>query len=439
MKTRKMSLTTQMFIALVFGILGGSLLQIIGPSTFRDDFIIVALNFIGTAFFDMVRMLMPPLVLISVITGVASFSDAKLLGRLGSKMVSIYIVTTAIAVIMGLTLVTLFNPAVGLDTYGLASQQPNINPPESFLSVILGIIPINPFASLAAGNVLQIMFFAMFVGTSIVLIGEKADPARNVFESLNEIILKMVNMVMKIAPIGIFSLLTVTFTDLGWNAIVALGGYLGLVWIGLIIHVIFVYGGIFKFILQKNPNTGKRLSIKVFIKKMSAPIAFSFATSSSAATMPLTIKAADSLGISKKLTSFSIPVGVALNMDGTAIKQAIAVVFLATVYGVPLGIIEYLVILLTATLASIGTAGVPGAGMIMLSAVLSSIGMPVEAIAMIFAVDRIVDMPRTTLNVVGDVVYSLVVAQPEGLLDYNAYDDMTLHQPSKNTTSTTTS
>lgn len=434
MKSKKLSLTNQLFFALILGIAAGSLLQAMGSSAFRDDVIIATLNFIGSAFFNMVRMIMPPLVLISVITGVASFSDAKTLGRLGSKMIAIYIITTAIAVTLGLTLVTMFNPAVGLDTTGLASQQPTINPPESFAQVLLNIIPINPFAALASANILQILFFATFTGVAIVLVGEKANPVRTLFETGNEVVLKMVTMVMTFAPIGIFSLLAVTFSGLGWEAILALGGYLGLVWIALILHVIVVYGSIFQFLFKKNPKTGKKLSIRTFIKKMSVPIAFSFATSSSAATMPLTLKAADTLGLDRKLTSFSVPVGVTLNMDGTAIKQAVAVVFLATVYGVPLGITEYVVILLTASLASIGTAGVPGAGMIMLSVVLSSIGMPVEAIAMIFAVDRIVDMPRTTLNVVGDVIYSMLVAQSEDLLDYDMYDDMSLIEKAANDT-----
>ena len=420
---KKISLTTQLMLALALGVTFGFFLQLFEPSYFRDDFLLNGvLHFVGTAFFNLVRMLITPLVLVSVITGVASLSDAKTFGKIGGKIVFIYMLTTAIGVVIALSLVSVFNPGHGLDMSGVVYLQPTINETQGILAVLLNIIPTNPFMALNTGNMLQILFFACLFGFSIVLMGDSAAPVKSFFESVNAVILRMVTLSMKLAPYGIFALLAQTFANLGLDAILALFGYIALVWVALFIHIIIVYGGIFAFIFRRNPNTGKRLSLAIFFKKMVAPMTFAFASSSSAATLPITMKAADSLGLSRKISSFAIPLGVTLNMDGTAIKQGIAVVFLATIYGVSLSFGDFVIIILTATLASIGTAGVPGAGIIMLSVVLTSVGLPVEAIAIVFGVDRILDMPRTTLNVTGDVLYTAVVAQQEGLLDYDQYD-----------------
>jgi len=259
-----------------------------------------------------------------------------------------------------------------------------------------------------------------------VAVGEAAKPVKDLFIAMNDVILKMTGWIMKVAPIGVFALIARSFANLPLSAIFALFGFVAVVWIALAFHAIVVYCGALKIFVGKDPYTGKSVSFRTMVKKAAPAAAFAFSSASSAATLPVTMKCARNMGFSKEMSSLAFPLGVTLNMDGTAIFQGVAIVFLATLSGVELTLGHVVTVLITATLATLGTAGVPGAGMIMLSVVLTSIGMDITLIALIFGIDRIVDMPRTAINVCGDFIYSMIVAKPEeGMIDWKQFNSNT--------------
>lgn len=354
-----------------------------------------------------------PLVFVSLVCGSSSMGDVKQLGRIGTKTIVFYLSTTALAIVIALFLGSVLKPGMGLDMSSVVTGEVSIGESKSIVDILVGIIPTNPIASFANGDMLQIIFFAMLTGVAMSIIGEKAEPVRKVFESANEICMKIVSIVMLAAPIGVFSLVAETFSTVGQDAILVLVKYLLVVLLGLFIHVTVVYSGLFKiFIKQK---------IMPFLKKFTKVAAITFSTSSSNASVPASMEILEELGVGKTTRSFTIPMGATINMDGTAIMQGVAALFIAQIYGIDLEMNQMITIVLTATLASIGTAGVPGVGIIMLSMVLTSVNLPLEGIGLIMGVERIIDMFRTTVNVMGDNICTLIVANSENDFDKEKY------------------
>jgi Na+/H+-dicarboxylate symporter len=408
MKKVQTNLSTKIFIGLILGLITGIIFNFIPESFIRDQILIDGVFYLaGQAFLKAIMMLVVPLVFISLVNGAASMGDIKKLGRIGVKTVLFYLATTAIAISISLTLSTIFKPGVGLNLSNSNLSEVTINEATPLVEVILDMIPNNPIASMADGNMLQIIVFAILIGVGLSALGEKTKMITNLFQQLNDLIMKIVEYVMLIAPYGVFGLIARTFAIQGFDAMIPLIKYMALVLISLLIHVTFIYGGLLKLLTGLSPIR--------FFKKFFPAFSVGFSTSSSNATLPVTMEVAEeNLGISKDVASFTLPLGATINMDGTAIMQGVATVFISQIYGIELGFSAFLTVILTATLASIGTAGVPGVGMIMLSMVLQSVGLPVEGIALIMGIDRILDMSRTAVNITGDAVCTLIVAKAEG-------------------------
>lgn len=379
-------------IAIILGLVFDSSIEVIQP--------------LGDLFIRLIKFIIVPLILSSLIVGVASTGDAKTLGRIGTKTVGYYLVTTSIAIIIGLVLAFIISPGKGLDL-DIATTEVEVKESEGgVIQTFLNIIPENPFASFAEANILQIIFFAIFVGLSITLIGEKGKPTLQFFESLAEIMYKITDIVMRFAPIGILGLVAPIVGEYGASVLLPLFKVILSVAIACLIHSLIVYSIAVKVYGKMNPLT--------FFKGIAPAASIAFSTASSAATLPITIKnTQENLGVSNKVSSFVLPLGATINMDGTAIYQGVAVIFIAQFYGMNLGFGELVTVVLTTVLASIGTAGVPGAGMIMLAMALSAVGMPLEGVALIAGVDRILDMFRTTVNIVGDASAAVFVEGTE--------------------------
>ena len=412
---KKITLTSKILIGLLLGFVFGLILKQV-PEGFIKNTVLLdgVLKIIGNGFTSAIKMMVVPLVFVSLVCGTSSMGDVKRLGRIGGKTMLFYLGTTAIAIIISLVLGSILKPGVGLDMSGIVSGEVAIGEAKSLVDIILNIIPTNPIASLANGEMLQVIFFAMLLGIAMSIVGKKAEPVRVIFESANEICMKMVNLIMLFAPYGVFALVCNTFATVGTDAIFALVKYISIVLLGLLIHVTVVYGGLFKIITRQK--------IKPFINKFSRVAAITFSTASSNASVPASLEIMEELGVSKSVRSFTIPMGATINMDGTAIMQGIAALFIAQIYQVDLGMNDMITIVLTATLASIGTAGVPGVGMIMLSMVLQSVGLPLEGIGLIMGVERIIDMFRTTVNVMGDNICTLIIANSEKEIDLEEYN-----------------
>lgn len=411
---KKVTLTSKILIGLFLGFIFGLILKSLPGSYIKDTVIIGGLfKVLGTGFTSAIKMMVVPLVFVSLVCGASSMGDIKQLGRIGSKTMVFYLSTTAVAIIIALFLGSVLKPGAGLDMSAVVTGEVAIGESKSLVDIILGIIPSNPIASFANGDMLQIIFFALLTGVAMSMVGEKAEPVRKVFESANDICMKMVGIIMMAAPIGVFALVAETFSTVGKDAILVLIKYLAVVLLGLAIHVTVVYGGLFKVFTRQK--------IKPFLKKFTKVAAITFSTSSSNASVPASMEILEDLGVGKTTRSFTIPMGATINMDGTAIMQGVAALFIAQIYGINLEMNQMMTIVLTATLASIGTAGVPGVGMIMLSMVLTSVNLPLEGIGLIMGVERIVDMFRTTVNVMGDNVCTLIVANSEKDFDIDRY------------------
>ncbi|GAA58667.1 proton/glutamate symporter [Pseudoalteromonas sp. BSi20652] len=426
-KIRSMSLTTRIMIGMALGVTVGFIFQAILAG--EDDYLIplglfslpIKAFFVdgifhvgGQIFIASLKMLVVPLVFVSLVCGTCSLSDPKKLGRLGGKSIGLYLLTTAIAITVAITLALLFNPGEGI---GLPSQS-NFDAKEAptLANVIIDMFPTNPFEAMAKGNMLQVIVFALLFGIAMALSGKAGKRVTAVFEDLNTVILKLVTLLMNIAPYGVFFLMAKLFTTIELNLIVSLAKYFGVVVLALILHALVNYTLLLKLLTGLNPG--------IFLAKMKHTCLFAFSTSSSSATMPITLETATKkLGASNSVASFTIPLGATINMDGTAIMQGVATVFIAQVFSVDLTISDYLMVILTATLASVGTAGVPGVGLIMLAMVLNQVGLPVEGIAIIIGVDRLLDMTRTAVNVTGDCMVTCVVAKSEGELDESIFND----------------
>ena len=410
----KIGLTTKIFIGMGLGLLLGLAIRAL-PSGFIKDtaFLNGILKVLGTGFISAIKMLVVPLVFASITCGVASLANIKSLGRIGGKTVVFYLFTTAVAISIAIGLGFLINPGVGLDMSSLVLQEPTIGESQSIADLIISIIPTNPIKAMVDGDMLKIISFSILFGATISILGEKAKPVKTFMLSLNEVCLKMVNIVMAIAPFGVFGLIANTFATTGFEAFGSLVKYMIVVLLALAVHAVVVYSGLLKAF------TG--LNIVPFVKRFAKVAAVTFSTASSGAALPVTKKAMDDSGVSNKVSSFTIPLGATINMDGTAIMQGAATVFIAQIYGIELGIGQIMAVIVTATLASIGTAAVPGVGLVMLSMVLRTVGLPVEGIGLIMGVDRILDMCRTTINVFGDCICTLIVSKSENEFDEEKY------------------
>ena len=311
--------------------------------------------------------------------------------------------TTALAVVVALSLANVINPGIGLNMSEISAQETTVAESVSFADTLLNIIPKNPIQGLAEGNMLQIILFALIIGIILAKMGEKTAAVSNFFSQFNEIMMEMTMMVMSLAPFGVFCLIAKTFSGIGFDAFLPLLKYMFGVILALIVQCFVVYMLMLKIFTGLNP-------IK-FIKKFFPVMTFAFSTATSNATIPLSIDTLDEkIGVSRKISSFTIPLGATINMDGTAIMQGVAVVFASQAFGIPLGIQDYIMVVATATLASIGTAGVPSVGLITLSMVFNAVGLPIEGITLIMGIDRILDMLRTAVNVTGDAVCTTIVA-----------------------------
>lgn len=416
-KSKKLGLTTIIFISMILGGITGIIFHYFVPSGFIKDSLFINGIFyvVGNGFLRAMQMLVVPLVLCSLICGSMSIGDTKKLGKVGVKTVLFYLVTTALAITVAICVAKIINPGVGADISAIESAETTIADKTSIADTLLNIIPKNPIQSLAEGNMLQIIFFALIIGIILAKLGDKVETVSNFFNQFNDIMMEMTMIVMKFAPIGVFCLISKTFANIGFDAFAPLIKYMLSVFIALGIQCFVVYLALLKILTGLNP-------VK-FIKKFLPVMAFAFSTATSNATVPLSIDTLQKkMGVSKKISSFTIPLGATINMDGTAIMQGVAVIFVSQIFNIPLTPIDYLTVIATATLASIGTAGVPSVGLITLSMVFTSVGLPVEGIALIMGIDRILDMSRTAVNITGDAVCTTIVAVQDKSFDKNVFE-----------------
>lgn len=398
-----MSLTKKILIALVLGVAVGIGFSFISPDLFSviDQY---ALDPVGQIFLNLIMMIVVPIVFVSIVLGTAGMGDPKKLGKIGFQTVSFYLVTTAIALVIGLGVAYLLEPGKA----GVFEVEQNYEAEQAppVMETLVNIIPENPVEALATGDMLQIIAFALFIGVALAVLGEKVSGIYRLIEQANDIFIYLVNVIMKTAPYGAFALIASAIGNSGLDALGSMAMYMIAVILALIIHSALTYSLAIKFI-------GKGEPIK-FFKEFFPAMSMGFSTSSSNATLPVSMRIAqEKLGVKKSISSFVQPLGATINMDGTGIMQAVATVFIAQVYDVPLGLTQILMIILTATLASVGTAGVPSVGLIMLAMVLQQVGLPVEGIALIIGVDRILDMIRTSVNITGDATCAYVISERE--------------------------
>lgn len=404
---KKLKMIHKIFIGLMSGILVGALLYPFKETPIVSKYILgFVFQLLGQGFLRLIKMIIVPLVFVSLVNGTAAMNDVKKLGSIGIKAVLFFMSTTALGIVCAIFGANIFNPGKGVMIQNLEQTKFVAKEAGSFVNVLLNIIPKNPFKALVEGNMLQVIFFAIMVGIVLTVIGEKGQKIKNIFEEANELMLKMVEIIMKLAPLGIFGLIGKTFITLGWGAMKPLAAFIGVTYIILIFHALVTYQVLLRIIAKESPIN--------FFKNILGSITLAFSTASSAACIPLNLKLLkEKFNVSEKVCAFTIPLGATINMDGTAIMQGVATVFIAQLYNVSLTTNDYFIVVLTAVLASIGTAGVPGVGTIMLSMVIVQVGLPLEGIGLIMAVDRIVDMGRTTVNVTGDLVCSLIVDRVE--------------------------
>lgn len=393
---KKLPLALLIFIALALGILAGIIFATTGHSGFAVSYI----KPFGTIFLNLIKWIVTPLVFFSIMAGVISMRDIKKVGSVGLKTVLYYLVTTAFAITIGLVIANMMKGLFPtLQTSGLA-----YDPPEkpNFMDVLVGIFPSNFFKPFVEANMLQIIVASLFIGFALLLVQEKRELDFKMVDTMNDVFMKVMEMIVKLSPIGVFCLITPVIAENGPQILGSLAGVLLVAYVGYIIHMVVVY--------STAVRVGAKVSPLRFFKEMLPAIMFAFSSASSVGTLPINEECATKLGADRSITSFVLPLGATINMDGTAIYQGVCSIFIATCYGIDLSFSQMLTIVLTATVASIGTAGAPGAGMVMLAMVLQSVGLPVEGIALVAGVDRIFDMGRTTVNITGDASCAIVVS-----------------------------
>lgn len=409
-------LTKKILIGMFFGILLGSILNYVGVDGWLKSFLVGGVIEVGgRIFLSSLKLLVVPMVFVSLVSGAGSLDDIKKLGRLGSKTFGFYILTTALAIALALLMANIVDPGKGFEMSSTAAATFEAKEAPSLVDVFANIFPSNPVESMARGEMLQIIVFAILFGIGLTLAGEAGKRVLGTFNDLNEIIMKMVLLLIELAPYGVFCLLTKVFASQGFGAVMPMAKYFFVVLFCLILHVFLIYGGLLKVLGRLNPVR--------FFKKFSEVQIFAFSTASSNATLPVNMEVTEkNLGVHNSVASFTIPFGATINMDGTAIMQGVATVFVSQAYGIELGFSQYMMVILTATLASIGTAGVPGVGLVMLAMVFKQVNLPVEGIGLIIGVDRLLDMARTAVNVTGDSVVSCIVAKSEQQFDEAVYN-----------------
>ncbi|GEL76592.1 dicarboxylate/amino acid:cation symporter [Tenuibacillus multivorans] len=401
------NLTKSILIALFLGIVIGLGLNLFAPEIFTpiDQYFFAPL---GDIFLRLIQMMVIPIVFISIVLGVANLGDPKKLGRIGGKTILFFLSTTAIAITIAMSLAFLFQPGE-YDPDLLNSEEATFEAEEapSVVDTLINIIPTNPIQAMTSGEMLQIIFFAVFLGFGLAILSKKTDRVLRLFEQANELVMYLIQIIMYTAPFGAFGLIASAVGGAGIDAIMQMLAYFLVVLAGLIIHAIITYGSVIKFMIKKSPLW--------FFKNFSPAMSVAFGTASSSGTLPVSMKTAqENLGVRKPVSSFVQPLGATINMDGTAIMQGVATVFIAQVSGVDLTFTQIITVVLIAILASVGTAGVPGVGLIMLAMVLDQVGLPVEAIGLILGVDRLLDMTRTAVNITGDATCALLISESEG-------------------------
>ncbi|WP_213951817.1 dicarboxylate/amino acid:cation symporter [Tepidanaerobacter syntrophicus] len=398
---KKLSLPVKIFIGLVLGIVVGLIFQS------SPEVAITYIKPLGVLFLNLIKMVIVPLVLSSLVVGSASTGDVGKLGRIGIKTLAYFLITTALAVTLGLFFANILQPGLGLSIPLDATAEAGEIP--SMLDTLLNIVPTNPIQAMAEANMLQIIIFALFLGISITLVGDKAKPFFDFFDSMAEVCYKIVAIIMEFGPIGVFGLIAPVVAEHGASALLPLLKVIIAVYLSCIVHAVVVYSGAVYLFTKMNPI--------MFFKGAAPAMMLAFTTSSSSGTLPITMKCTEeNLGVPKSISSFVLPLGATINMDGTALYQGVCALFVAQVYGLDLNLAQQMTIVLTATLASIGTAGVPGGGLIMLTMVLQSVGLPLEGVALIGGIDRILDMARTCVNTTGNMACAVVIASTEGEL-----------------------
>ena len=411
-------LSNHILIGLVAGLIAGVTLNLtVADVPWVRSFVIDGvLNVVGEVFVRFLSMLVVPLVFVSLITGVSSLSDPKKLGRVGGKAVGLYMLTTGIAVSLALVAAIVIQPGVGANPTEVVEREISAQP--SFGQVLIDMVPRNPVQAMAEGDMLPIIIFAVLLGLSIAISGAAGERISRFFADFNEIIMKLVGFVMLLAPYGVFALICVLGATTGWNTFVGVLKYVVLVLVVLVLHATVSYSLLLKLLAGLNPL--------IFFRKMRAVLAFAFSTASSGATIPVTLRTVEKrLGANNRVASFTVPLGATINMDGTAIMQGIATGFIAQYFGVDLTVGQYLMVVLMVIMASVGAAGVPGVGLVLLAGVLASVGLPAEGIALILGVDRLLDMTRTAVNVAGDATVTCIVAKSEDELDEATFNEFT--------------
>ncbi|MCK0745113.1 dicarboxylate/amino acid:cation symporter [Chromohalobacter nigrandesensis] len=400
---RRIPLWQKILAGLALGILAGALLGE-DATVFKP---------IGDIFISAIKMLIVPLVFTTLVVGITSMRDPQKMGRIGARTIGLYLITTAFAIAIGLLASTLFQPGVGLE---MSFDKPvEAKEAPTLVEILVGLVPQNPVDALANGNIMQIIVFAIGLGIALTLIGDKGEPVVRVFESFAQAMYKLTEIVMAFAPFGVFGLIATVSGSYGMEVLLPLAKVIGVAYLASLVHVLVVYSGLLAFLGRLNPMR--------YLRGILDALVVAYSSASSSGTLPVSLRCAQkNLGVSEGVSGFVLPVGATINMDGTAIYQGVVVLFIAQLVGVDLSLMDYGMIIATGTLASIGTAGVPGAGLIMLSIVLAQVGLPLEAIAVVAGIDRILDMARTSVNVAGDLMVTTLVGKSEGELDLNIYN-----------------
>ncbi len=413
-----MNLTLKVIIGMMLGIIVGLGINLTGlnaPDSIISDFVVNGVfDVVGKIFVDALKMLVVPLVLFSLICGVCGIGDIRLLGRIGAKSFGLYMLTTALAIATAIVIAASLGIGKGMNAVATAAF--NAKEAPSISQVLTNIVPSNPINAMAQGEMLSIIFFAILVGISLLMVGKKAGSAIEFIEVMNEVMMKMVTIIMMLAPYAVFALIAKAMAELGTDLLAQLIGYVAVLIGILLFHLLFTLQVVLKLFSGLSPL--------IFLEKIRNALVFAFSTSSSSATIPVTLRTVtERMGVNNSVASFTVPFGATINMDGTAIMQGVATVFIANIYNIDLGITGYLTVILMSVLASVGTAGVPGVGLIMLSMVFAQVGLPLEGIGLILGVDRLLDMIRTAVNISGDAVVSAVVAKSENKMDTQVFED----------------
>ena len=414
-KLKSISLSNWILIGMILGFLVGLFLNFFVSDHFIKNIILIDNVFYlgGTLFIKLMKMLVVPLVFCSIIVGAASISDIRKIGTIGGRTILIYLITTALAVTIALGLGALIQPGAGLNMVASADVA-NVTLNQTMTDTILNMVPDNPFSSLASGDMLPVIIFGLLIGIILAKLKEEVSVVTRFFEQTNHIMMELTSLVMKFAPIGVFCLMAKTFAGLGFEGLLPLGKYIICVLIGLAIQAFIVYPSLLVAFTRLNPIR--------FFKKFVSVMFFAFSSSTSNATIPINMEKVSEMGVSPEISSFTIPLGATINMDGTAIMQGCAVMFAAQAYGMDLTMAGLLTVIFTAVMASIGTAGVPSVGLVTLTMVFNSVGLPVEAIGIIFGIDHILDMFRTAVNVTGDAICTIIVSFQNKAFDVDVFN-----------------